>query len=371
MREYDEITLKIAERIFEKGDVILEQRKKRSTMIKRLTFSVSGMCAAAIAGVFVLHNDDIKNAVHHEDIPVITETSAVTSAEKTAVTTALETTSAGTSITKKTTTVSTAVTTETKTTVTEKASAVTETTSVSTFSATDERTAETESSAHTTEKSHTTVTETPSVHTTEASHTTVTSTTQTTLTVTETSTVSTTVISPITTTSHTDNSLSTTATTGEDVCIITSNAGTISRTDFRKYNYLIKRLNEDTDFKDKFILMDDYNTSHYVKLKSTDDMSAEEIIKMQDYTSFFDRTVFTYSGVYSEGITKDMPFEDLEQYYYDKNTETVYSTKMLIYFVTLERLHGDNRAYVIKLPQSDKYYLYTITGAAARDLYWK
>ena len=101
MREYDEITLKIAERIFEKGDVILEQRKKRSTMIKRLTFSVSGMCAAAIAGVFVLHNDDIKNAVHHEDIPVITETSAVTSAEKTAVTTALETTSAGTSITKK------------------------------------------------------------------------------------------------------------------------------------------------------------------------------------------------------------------------------------------------------------------------------
>ena len=62
MREYDEITLKIAERIFEKGDEIIEERRKRSAMIKKLSLSVSGLCAAVIAGFVVWNNENLKNA---------------------------------------------------------------------------------------------------------------------------------------------------------------------------------------------------------------------------------------------------------------------------------------------------------------------
>ncbi|MBP3268121.1 MAG: hypothetical protein J6M07_07365, partial [Ruminococcus sp.] len=92
MREYDENTLKIAERIFEKGDEILEQRRKRALLIKRLSLSVSGLCAAAIVGVALWHNNDVKNAIRHDDISVITETSQTTAAESPADTSAPTTT---------------------------------------------------------------------------------------------------------------------------------------------------------------------------------------------------------------------------------------------------------------------------------------
>lgn len=48
MREYDETTLKVAERVFEKGDEILAQRQKRAAVIRHRTYAVSGLCAAVI-----------------------------------------------------------------------------------------------------------------------------------------------------------------------------------------------------------------------------------------------------------------------------------------------------------------------------------
>ena len=46
MRKYDKMTLKVAERIFENGDKILEQRKKRAAKIRHISYAVSGLCAA-------------------------------------------------------------------------------------------------------------------------------------------------------------------------------------------------------------------------------------------------------------------------------------------------------------------------------------
>ena len=51
MKKYDDITIKIAERVFEKGDEILEQRKKRAAKIRHISYAVSGLCAALIVCV--------------------------------------------------------------------------------------------------------------------------------------------------------------------------------------------------------------------------------------------------------------------------------------------------------------------------------
>ena len=48
MREYDKMTLKIADRIFENGDKILEQRQKKAAKIRHITYAASGMCAVLI-----------------------------------------------------------------------------------------------------------------------------------------------------------------------------------------------------------------------------------------------------------------------------------------------------------------------------------
>ena len=55
MKKYDDITMKIAERVFEKGDDILEQRKKRAAKIRHISYAVSGLCAALIVCVGVWH----------------------------------------------------------------------------------------------------------------------------------------------------------------------------------------------------------------------------------------------------------------------------------------------------------------------------
>ena len=55
MREYDETTLKVAERVLKRSNEIVEKRKKRSAMIKKISFSVSGMCAAIITVVGIWH----------------------------------------------------------------------------------------------------------------------------------------------------------------------------------------------------------------------------------------------------------------------------------------------------------------------------
>ena len=55
MRKYDKMTLKVAERIFENVDKILEQRKKRAAKIRHISYAVSGLCAAVIVCVGVWH----------------------------------------------------------------------------------------------------------------------------------------------------------------------------------------------------------------------------------------------------------------------------------------------------------------------------
>ncbi|MGN0616271.1 hypothetical protein [Ruminococcus flavefaciens] len=55
MRKYDKMTLKVAERIFENGDKLLEQRKKRVAKIRHISYAISGLCAAVIVCVGVWH----------------------------------------------------------------------------------------------------------------------------------------------------------------------------------------------------------------------------------------------------------------------------------------------------------------------------
>lgn len=91
MRKYDETTLKVAERVFEKGDEILAQRRKRAVKIRHITYAVSGMCAAIIVGFGAWRfSSSVKVPYDSSDIIASTET---TTAQDTAVTTAETTTS--------------------------------------------------------------------------------------------------------------------------------------------------------------------------------------------------------------------------------------------------------------------------------------
>ena len=59
MRSYDETF----SRIIEKGDAILEQKRRRSTIIRRTVFSVSGLCAALIAGFGIWHSPGLRDGI--------------------------------------------------------------------------------------------------------------------------------------------------------------------------------------------------------------------------------------------------------------------------------------------------------------------
>jgi len=106
MREYDKTNLKIAERIFEKGDEILEQRKKKSAKIRHISYVASGLCAALIVGfgAWKLQPSLKKPAESFKEQPVITTSvSTVTAVSETdTVTTAVNTSSAKTEITSST-----------------------------------------------------------------------------------------------------------------------------------------------------------------------------------------------------------------------------------------------------------------------------
>ena len=376
MREYDEITLKIAERIFEKGDEILEERRKRSAMIKKLSLSVSGLCAAAIAGVFVLHNDDVKNAVHHEDIPIITETSQTTEYETPTVTTASETTGAASASTeKKNTATSTFVT---KTTSAEKAVVNTETTavSISTENITSQtssayQTAVTSQKASTTSTLSNTVTNTDSeINITETQTVSATSTQNVNSSSINTgasavTTIPTNATIPDDNTSNTYTSITTTYTT---TSITTTQPVTTLYADYKQYGRFVKRLSYLSNSDDTFILLDEDNVQHHVKVQSTEVLSANEIIGIMGDTSFCDNNVFSFSGTYQGEITNEVLFFDIEHYSYVPESETIYSSKMRIYCV---RLEDDSKAYVIKLPQSDDHYLYTLSEGDAEGIYWR
>ncbi|WP_028518969.1 hypothetical protein [Ruminococcus flavefaciens] len=99
MREYDKMTLKVAERIFEKGDGILEQRQKKAAKIRHISYAVSGLCAVLIVcfGVWKILPSMKKpdNSFNDSNIVITTEaptaakiteavTNEITTAEKTA-----------------------------------------------------------------------------------------------------------------------------------------------------------------------------------------------------------------------------------------------------------------------------------------------
>ena len=85
MKNYEDI----AERVFRKGDAILEKKHRRTAFIKNTSFVVSGLCAVIITGFGLWNNYSLKNAINNEypaiadsqnvsenDIPVMTQTSA-------------------------------------------------------------------------------------------------------------------------------------------------------------------------------------------------------------------------------------------------------------------------------------------------------
>ena len=106
MREYDKTTLKIADRVFEKGDEILEQRKKKSAKIRHISYAASGLCAALIVGfgAWKLQPSLKKPAGSFKEQPVITTSvSTVTTVSETdAVTTDVNTSSAKSRISSRT-----------------------------------------------------------------------------------------------------------------------------------------------------------------------------------------------------------------------------------------------------------------------------
>ena len=358
MREYDEMTLKIAGRIFEKGDEILEKRRKRTVFIKKLSLSVSGVCAAVIAGAAVWHNNDLRNSVHHEDIPVVTEAPQTEASEESAETAAAQTTAPLTSSTssKQTSAVAADIT------AVESAAAATVTSS-----------AAYEAAAY-------------PVTTSAASVNTVTTTAVTTASNTEVSPVTTAVNTAVTVPTeeigaesavrtwpssyveHTDipeqaypvTTVKTTA--AESEVHVTK-----TKADYIKNGRFIRRLDYTEKADDSRVLLDENGVQHRVKVQYADSMSADEIIAIMGDTSFCDTNVFSFSGMY-EGITGDTFFFVIEHYSYVPETETIYSIKMKVYCVQLD---DGSKAYAVKLPQSDGYYLYTVSEKTDEEIYWR
>ena len=83
MREYDKMTLKIADRIFENGDKILEQRRKKAAKIRHIIYAASGMCAVLIVcfGAWKLFPSlKLNNNFKDVDIFITTSTTAAETA---------------------------------------------------------------------------------------------------------------------------------------------------------------------------------------------------------------------------------------------------------------------------------------------------
>ena len=68
----------MAEIVTKEVDAILERKKRRAILIKRISITASGLCAAAIVGIGVWHSREIKPSLEHSDIPVISETPETT-----------------------------------------------------------------------------------------------------------------------------------------------------------------------------------------------------------------------------------------------------------------------------------------------------
>ena len=83
---------KCAASLMELGDNIIAEKKRKATIIRKISFSISGLCAAIIVGVGIWHNQKLRtpNDFKFPDTGIIaeTETTATTSSSKNTVTTA-------------------------------------------------------------------------------------------------------------------------------------------------------------------------------------------------------------------------------------------------------------------------------------------
>ena len=142
---------------------------------------------------------------------------------------------------------------------------------------------------------------------------------------------------------------------------------TETKADYIKNGRFIRRLDYTEKADDSRVLLDENGVQHRVKVQYADSMSADEIIAIMGDTSFCDTNVFRFSGMY-EGITGDTFFFVIEHYSYVPETETIYSIKMKVYCVQLD---DGSKAYAVKLPQSDGYYLYTVSEKTDEEIYWR
>lgn len=165
----------MAELAMKEGDAILERKKRRAILIKRISLTVSSLCAVAIVCIGVWRNDTIKNAFHHKDPSFtideqVTTTSANASVTSTSTFTDTQTTSINNSMIITSTTGAISVTTKNKTTsqtishvTTPDGSGINNTTSV-THTSINSTNTKTTSAVHT--STHSTKTQTTSaVHT--------------------------------------------------------------------------------------------------------------------------------------------------------------------------------------------------------------
>lgn len=70
---------KSAEWLIKRGDAIISERKRKAAIIRRISFSVSGLCAAIIVGVSIWHNSSINTPPdmnHFSENNIITNTTA-------------------------------------------------------------------------------------------------------------------------------------------------------------------------------------------------------------------------------------------------------------------------------------------------------
>lgn len=113
--------------------------------------------------------------------------------------------------------------------------------------------------------------------------------------------------------------------------------------------------------------IDENDVRHEVTLVDTKDMDVNQLIEMIGNITPFDDNEWSCCGVFNGNISEDQRWEYSSDTYYVSETETLYSTSMIIYFVQLE---NDEKAYAVKFPQSDELYLYTLAVKGQFDIYW-
>lgn len=286
----------MAELAMKEGDAILERKKRRAILIKRVSLTVSSLCAVAIVCIGVWRNDTIKNAFHHKDPSFIideqvTTTSANASVTSTSTFTDTQTTSINNSMIITSTTGAISVTTKNKTTsqtishvTTPDGSGINNTTSV-THTSINSTNTKTTSAVHTSTNSSKTQT-TSVIHTSTNS-----SKTQTT--------------SVIYTSTHSTNSKTGTTTTIATTGTIPPITGTTTAQELRflhKNREAPCKVNGTTVIKLHGFDNSNYNIKDLPDILKAeiDDKSIAEIIKI-DYPTFMSST-YIVKGI-SEGET--------------------------------------------------------------------